>query len=293
MSTMGEIVPVTVTVTAYNRTEQTLVTIGNILECRPAPDEVLIHVDAGQYSVAESIRETFPELSVLVSADSIGPGGGRNRLMREARNELIVNFDDDSYPLDLDFFGRVMALFTKFPEASAFGAAIYHRHETILPPVREIAIASSFVGCGVAFRRADFLEAGGYIPLPIAYGAEEEDIALRLFHLDKSIYISPWLRVFHDSSLAHHSDPDINAHAIANIALLAFLRYPKRYFPLGTAQVASRVLWCMRVGRWRGIGRGLALIFSKLWRFRSQRAPVSPAALAAKRRARHARSSIF
>lgn len=290
---LNEIVPITAAITAFDRKEKTVVAIGKILDCRPAPDELIVHVDGGRQELAQVLRQSFPNITIIVSGDSIGPGGGRNKLMSQARNEYIVNFDDDSYPLDVDFFSRVLELFTKFPEASVIGATIFHQNEAILPPQREIRTASGFVGCGVAFQRGDLLQAGGYVPLPIAYGAEEEDISLRLYDQKKIIYSSSWLRVFHDTSLSHHSDPKINAHAIANLGLLAFLRYPKRYCLLGVAQVGSRVLWCLRKGRWRGIGRGLALIFVEIWRFRAQRAPVSAAGIEAKRNARRAQISRF
>lgn len=279
-------VAVTATVTAYTRVQQTITTIEKLLDCRPAPDEVLVHVDGGQQACAEAIRRAFPDIPVIVSGESIGPGGGRNKLMAAACNELVANFDDDSYPYDSDFFGRAVEIFRLFPTASVVGGMIIHRHQTAQPAVRKIAECANFSGCGVVFRRADLIEAGGYIPLPIAYGAEEEDIALRLFDRQKTILFSPWLRVFHDTTLHHHSDPLINAHVIANIGILVFLRYPKRLWVYGMGQVARRVLWCLAAGRWRGILRGLAMLPLQAAKYKRHRAPVSTTAFFAKLRAR-------
>lgn len=280
-------VPITATVTAYRRIEQTLVTIRRLNDCQPAPNEILVHVDADEIACAEAIRGAFPDISVIISKEAIGPGGGRNKLMAAARNELVANFDDDSYPQDPDFFGRAMELFALFPQMSVVGGMIFHRNQAILRAERKIAVCGNFSGCGVVFRRDDVIEAGGYLPMPIAYGVEEEDLAFRMFARQKTIMFCPWLRVYHDTTLAHHSDPNINAHVIANIGMLAFLRYPKRYWCYGFGQLANRILWCVRAGRRHGILRGIALMPTQFLKYKTFRAPVSPEAFRAKRNARN------
>jgi glycosyltransferase involved in cell wall biosynthesis len=281
-----ERVPVTATVTTYARIDQTLATIRKILACRPAPDEVLVHVDAGQDACAEAIRRAFSDIPIIISRDAVGPGGGRNKLMAVARNVLVANFDDDSYPYDPDFFARAVEIFTRFPQTSVVSGMVIHRHQAIPAAERKIAECGNFSGGAVVFQRDDLIEAGGYVPLPIAYGAEEEDLALRLFDRRKVIMFSPWLRVFHDTTLEHHNDPIINAHVIANIGMLAFLRYPSRYWFYGFGQVANRVRWCVSGGRRRGILRGLVLLPIQILKHRALRAPVSPQAIRAKRKLR-------
>ena len=285
--------PVTATVTAYTRIEQTLTTIGKILDCRPAPDEVLVHVDAGQDKCVIALSKAFPNIPVIVSSEAIGPGGGRNKLMAAARNEVVANFDDDSYPYDSDFFARALQIFALFPTTSVITAACIHPHESAPDERREVVKCGSFSGGAVVFRRKDLIRVGGYIPLPIAYGAEEEDIALRLYDCDMTILYSPWLRVFHDSTLEHHKDPVINAHVIANIGTLVLLRYPVRYWFYGSGQVANRIIWCTKVGRRSGILRGLGLLPVQAIKLRALRAPVSSKALIAKRRARYSGHRSF
>jgi GT2 family glycosyltransferase len=205
----------------------------------------------------------------------LGPGGGRNKLIETASNELVASFDDDSYPADPDFFGRAAILFERFPEAALISCAIFHRGEAV--PSAEIAIgaAGSFVGCGVVYRRSDFIETGGYVPMPLAYGMEEEDLALRLLNRGKVLLYSPWLRVYHDTDLSHHSNPTITSGYLANIALLAYLRYPIFYWPYGALQVLNRMVWCLRAGRTAGLLSGIALIPTHVFRHRHLRAPVS------------------
>ena len=117
------------------------------------------------------------------------------------------------------------------------------------------------------------------MPLVVAYGMEEEDLALRLLDRGRTLLHCPCLRVFHDTDRSHHNSALITSGTIANIALLAWLRYPARYWPYGVLQVANRCIWCMRVGRRRGIISGLTQIPGHLWKHRHLRAPVSPQAM--------------
>ncbi|HEU0252281.1 MAG TPA: glycosyltransferase, partial [Pyrinomonadaceae bacterium] len=109
-------------VTAYERVEQTLATLKVIHSCQPSPDEVLVHVDANQVECERAVREAFPNVRIMLSSDRVGPGGGRNKLVEAAQFELVASFDDDSYPIDSDYFSRASELCERFPEASVICA---------------------------------------------------------------------------------------------------------------------------------------------------------------------------
>ena len=111
-------------VTAYERIEQTLTTLRVLQNCEPRPAETLVHVDDNQLQCAEAIRAAFPEVRVLLSEERVGPGGGRNKLMAAATCDLVASFDDDSYPIDADYFARATELFNKHPNASLICAAL-------------------------------------------------------------------------------------------------------------------------------------------------------------------------
>ena len=263
-------------VTAYRRIPQTLETLRRILACVPPPREVLVHVDGNETATADAVREEFPGSQVLVSAINVGPGGGRNKLLAECQTPYIASFDDDSWPLDCDYFGRIPELFEAQPDAAVLSAQVVHKTVEATPKfddeTREI---DSFLGGGCVYRREAFLATAGFVPLRIAYGMEEVDLSLKLIQLGYRILNAPSLRVFHDTDLAHHSDPAVTAGSIANIALLAYLRYPPGYWWLGMAQLASRLIWLIRAGRIAGILAGLAAIPNHLYGHRNHRAPVS------------------
>src|SRR6185369_9254787 len=262
-------------VTAYERIEQTLATLRVIQSCVPAPDEILVHVDANQIACENAIRNAFPGVRVLRSHEQVGPGGGRNKLMAAAQYELVASFDDDSYPIDSDYFARVLGIFEKFPEASLICAALYHAGESIGLDAQSAQWTADFSGGACVYRRKAFLDAGGYVPLPVAYGMEEVDLAIRLHSHGGKILTTRWLRVFHNTDLKRHGDPRVTAGSIANLALLAYLRYPVSLWGIGLGQCANRLLWLLRHGRRRGIVKGVTMIPAHVWANHRYRAPVN------------------
>ena len=266
-------------VTAYERIDQTLATLRVIQSCRPAPDEVLVHVDANQLECEKAIRNAFPDVRVLCSSDRVGPGGGRNKLLNATQFEYVASFDDDSYPIDSDYFARVRKVFDRFPDASVVCAALYHAGESIGLDDRSAQWTADFSGGACVFRRSAFLEAGGYVPLPVAYGMEEVDLAIRLHSRGGRILTTPWLRVFHNTDLQRHGDPRVTAGSIANLALLAYLRYPVSLWGIGVGQCANRLLWLLRHGRRRGIWKGMTMIPAHLRANQQYRSPLSTTAV--------------
>ncbi|HJT26439.1 MAG TPA: glycosyltransferase [Pyrinomonadaceae bacterium] len=262
-------------VTVYDRIEQTLATLRVIQNCVPPPDEILVHVDANQVACENAVRDAFPSVRILRSEEQVGPGGGRNKLVAAAQYEFIASFDDDSYPIDSDYFARSRQVFEKFPEASLICAALYHAGESIGLDERRAHWTADFSGGACIFRRKAFLDAGGYVPLPVAYGMEEVDLAIRLHSQGGKILTTRWLRVFHNTDLQRHGDPRVTAGSIANLALLAYLRYPVSLWAIGAGQCANRLLWLLKHGRRRGIFKGVTMIPSHVWANHRYRLPVS------------------
>jgi len=120
-------IPVTAIVTAHDRVEQTLSTLEVIQTCDPSPAEIVVHVDGTNPLLIKAIKKDFPNVRLIVSETSVGPGGGRNKLIEAATNEFVASFDDDSYPIDSDYFARALRVFEKFPEAAVVCAGVSGR----------------------------------------------------------------------------------------------------------------------------------------------------------------------
>jgi glycosyltransferase involved in cell wall biosynthesis len=271
-------VNVTAIMTARSRVRETLDSLTRIQNCSPRPDEILVHVDGGNHELAHHLQEAFPDVTILVSEESIGPGGARNRLLRAAHHELVASFDDDSYPLDADFFTTILAEHERHPNAAMFFTKVIDRFQPMGPSFTAIRRTAAFAGCGCIYRRSAFLATSGYVPLPLAYGMEEVDLAMQLHAIGRVILQSPDLRVYHDTSMQHRYAGEVDAAVAANAALLVFLRYPVILWPLGIIQVARIILDLLKQKRYAGIWKGITNIPRHCIRHRAYRKPLSVSA---------------
>lgn len=217
-------------------------TLDRLLACEPAPDEILVHVDAGNEALRDAVRASYPQVRCLFSELRLGPGGSRNRLLTAATHDWVASFDDDSYPAQRDWFARAAELVRAFPEAAVLSAAS-HAPEWASLQLRRIAV---FSGCGCVFHKPWFLRTRGFVPLAIAYGMEEVDLSLQLHALGGRIIHDPLLRVNHEPA------PDrpplgtrMAALGLVNTLLLPWLRYPVALWPVGLLQGLSKIRWML------------------------------------------------
>ena len=261
----------------FNRPEALSKCLEKLLNCDPAPQEILVHVDAGDLTTEPTLKPIFGnQVRWLHSETRQGPGGGRNRLIREAKFPLVASFDDDSWPLDPKYFQIASELFDAYPQASVLSAQEFRRNVEPKSKDNYIREISCFQNCACLIRRDAFLQTRGYLPLRYAYGMEEADVALQLLDAGWKILDVPSLQVYHDTQLEHHNTVPITSSHISNTALLAYLRYPIAAWPLGMMQVMNRVRYAASVGRWRGIPQGLWQIPHTIWQHRHHRQPVRP-----------------
>jgi GT2 family glycosyltransferase len=247
-----------------------------IQACDPPPAEILVHVDGADGNILAALQDRMPAARVLTSGHLIGPGGARGQLIQAARHEWIANFDDDSHPADSDYFARVSQAAERWPEAAVLSAVTVDaagvREDGIVDgAAKEIAV---FSGCGCVFRKSWFRRTTGYAPVPVAYFVEETDLSLQLRAAGGKIMQIPELRVCHEGASQQVEDPVRTAHSLANIALLAFLRFPVVLWSLVPFQIFSRILWLMRRGWRKGIVTGLCMIPHHLAKYAGFRKPV-------------------
>lgn len=268
---MVQTASVAVVIPTYGRGTRVFTTLEMVMRCDPRPEEIWVHVDSSDGRLEADIKEYFPSVKVISSDRRVGPGGGRHRCLQLTTMPLAVSFDDDSYPYDVDFFSLAVSLFTEHPEAAVIGASIWHRRQVELTRNNSFDQKSSFTGCGHAIRLTAYNDVAGYVPRSIAYGLEETDLTLQLFAKKYKIYESGQLRVFHDTELRHHKDPETVEYVVANSALLAFLRYPVWLWGWGLLQLGSTIVYCLRAGRRRGVISGVLRIPSDCLAFRRSR----------------------
>lgn len=272
-------VPVSVIIPTWRRLNALRDTLDVLRACNPSPAEVLVHVDAGDNETAPWLRQNAPEVQVLESGERRGPGGGRNRLMAASTQPYVASLDDDSYPLDADYFARVVRGFDRHPGAGMLAAVVTHRGVEAPAAEDRAEEVVNFMGCGCAYRRTAWDQTDGYLPRSVPYGMEETDLGLQLLDRGWKIMKDRRLRIRHDTDLSHHADPRQTAGTVANTALLPYIRYPVRYWPWGLMQYLNRIRWFVTAGRLRGIGQGLMDTAWSLWKNRKLRDPVSPSTM--------------
>jgi GT2 family glycosyltransferase len=183
----------------------------------------------------------------------------------------VASFDDDSYPVNPDYFALVASEFEKYPHAAVLGAVVRDIYFPEGPPAPVTHRSAGFVGCGCVYRRSAFLSTSGFVPLKLAYGMEEVDLSMRLYAGGDIILQSSRLVVQHDTDMTHRFTSSVNAAVTSNAALLIFLRYPVALWPMGLVQFCKIVVGLIREGRSDGILSGIFNIPSHLYRHRQYR----------------------
>jgi len=266
--------PVAVVIPTYNRGSAVFSVLEKVLACDPQPAEIWVHIDQNDGVLERHLMERFPGVHILTSAGRLGPGGGRHRCLLACGAPYAVSLDDDSWPVDADFFAAIEPLFSSYPRAAIFGASIWHRAEAEIRRSRAVRRVASYVGCGHAVRVAAYRDIRGYLARPMAYAIEESDVGLQLFVRGWQVFSAEELRVYHDTDRTHHEAAEVTASTITNLALLAFLHYPAMDLGRGVAQVANRVAYSVRRGRIRGVASGVGGIVTECYRNRALRAPI-------------------
>ncbi len=265
---------ISVIIPTYKRSYQLLQTIEKIRACFPVPAEILVHVDYGDEDTKAMLSETNPDVIILKSEQTQGPGGGRNRLIQQASCDCIACFDDDSWPMDKDYFAAALNLLQANLDVAVVNAEVFHPGEHSKPVSSEVYEVNSFQNCACIVRKEAFLNTQGYLPLRYAYGMEEADLALQFQDAGWRMLRSSQLRVYHDSDLHHHTSTMVNSWHITNTALLAYLRYPKRFWGIGCLKVLNRIRYALSAGRYSGILSGIVRIPLVIYRYRHYRKPI-------------------
>jgi GT2 family glycosyltransferase len=267
--------PITVIIPTYNRGMKVRCVLEKVRLCDPAPVATIIHIDQSDGRLEAELKKQFPDVDILTSSMQRGPGGGRHRCLLASKTPFAVSFDDDSYPVDPDFFCRVERLFAEHPRAGIFGARIWQRNEPPKPRDDSLVAVTDYVGCGHAIRLEAYRQIRGYLSRPIAFRMEESDVSLQLIGAGWDIYQTGQLRVLHDTDLSHRESAEVISGAITNVALCAFLHYPLIGWGFGIAQVLNIVVWHLRRGKIRGICSGLIQVPTECYRNRRHRNPIS------------------
>jgi GT2 family glycosyltransferase len=272
---------ITVVIPTHNRREILEKTLSRLLAMPAVEVRILVFADACSDGTEEMVRSRFPSVRLIASSEKMGHSMARSCAFTACDTEFILSLDDDSWPMDEDYAGRILEAFGNHPRAAFIATNVYDREypggaaqsDTTAYAVR------NFVGCGFAVRAAIFHELGGFRSC-FQYGGEELEIALRAHARGWEIIFVPGLRVYHDKTPQNRDEHAMIRSGVCNNLSACFLNEPAwiclphmvRLGLKATVHAARRGHFSAAFLAWRDF-------FGRLPRLARERRPLPPAAI--------------
>ena len=186
-------------ITTRDRAEELKRTCRVLRELDPAPLEILITLDGCTDNSVEVVKREIPGARLFINKVGQGSVASRDRMMREARGELVLALDDDSYPEQPDGLDRIAMLFVERPALAIahFPQRTDEYPETLtrkeFGPAR---LTRSFANSGAVLRRSTYLELPGFEPM-FFHMYEEPDYALQCVAAGYEVLYTPVISIRH------------------------------------------------------------------------------------------------
>ncbi|HEV2472409.1 MAG TPA: glycosyltransferase family A protein [Chthonomonadales bacterium] len=233
-----------------------------LLRLEPGPDEIILCTDGCLDNTVEMLRTRFPRFRVVQSERPAGSMVCRDRMLRVARGDIVLSLDDDSYPLQRDFFTRLESVFLEHPEAAVIvfpelrdGGEFSARDKTDSTPGHYV---SAYANCAAAMRRTFYLERPGF-PMFFTHMYEEPDYALQCYTAGEAVWFEPSITVRHRVSPVNRCPLQRHHSNARNELWSVWIRCPWPWLPLVSAYRIARQLvyagsegagWLMREPCW-------------------------------------------
>ena len=170
-------------------------------QLNPPPLEVLITADGCTDDTLEIVkREAGARL--FINNVSRGSVASRDRMMREARGDLVLALDDDSYPEQPDCIARFVSIFEQRPHLAVLH---FSQHTDEYPDTLtrtdfgQEKLTRSFSNSGAVLRRSIYLKLPGFEP-KFLHMYEEPDYALQCMAAGYEVLFSPIVTIRHHYS---------------------------------------------------------------------------------------------
>ena len=218
---------------------------------KPPPLEVLITIDGSTENVVEAVNVELPQARVFVNQIGLGSVASRDRMLREARGDLVLALDDDSYPEQLDCIVRIDPLFEQRPKLAVlhFPQRTDEYPETLAQTnFGSEHLTRSFANSGAVLRRSIYLQLPGF-ESRFFHMYEEPDYALQCVAAGYDVLFSPMITIRHHYSGQGRDEPRIHHRHARNELWSTVMRCP---FPFAVGIAAWRVFSQFRYACKRG-----------------------------------------
>jgi GT2 family glycosyltransferase len=201
-----------VMITTKNRVGELRRTWRALEQLNPPPLEVLITTDGCTEDVVKDVREEFSKARVFVNKTGLGSVASRDRMMREARGDLVLALDDDSYPEQSDCIARIIAVFEQRPNLAVlhFPLRTDEYPETLAQTdFGSERLTRSFGNGSAVLRRSTYLQLPGF-ESRFFHAYEEPDYGLQCVAAGYDVLFSPLITIRHHYS--GHARNEIRVH---------------------------------------------------------------------------------
>jgi GT2 family glycosyltransferase len=247
---------VSIIITTRNRVEELRRTWSVLEDLSPAPLEIIVTADGCSDGSVDFVRTQMPAARLIVHESSRGSIASRDRMIREAKGDIVLSLDDDSHPEQRDCLARIVAQFEQRPRLAVlhFPQCTDEYPQTL--PSFEFGsprVTRSFSNAGAALCRATYLRLGGFEPL-FFHAYEEPDYALRCVAAGAEVFYDPSVTIRHHYSGTERNEMRTHQNHARNEFWSTLLRAPfPHVLPLAAYRAFSQLRYAFSRGsRWAG-----------------------------------------
>jgi len=257
---------ISVMITTKNRVADLVKTLHFLRELKTQPMEVLITADGCTDDTVEVVESEMRKgdiqnLCLIINEVGKGSVASRDRMMREAKGDLVLALDDDSYPEQMDCLTTLQELFESNPKLAI---ATFPQRSDEYPEsltqdnFEEAHPVRSFPCSGACLRVSTYRTLRGFEPM-FFHMYEEPDYALQCVAAGYDVLYTPAITIRHHWAGSGRSELRNHHRHARNELWSTVMRCP---FPQMILMIGWRIFSQARFAAGRGVSW---LIMEPLW----------------------------
>jgi len=233
---------VSVLIATHNRLPVLMRAIESVMKQLYHPLELLIVDDASSDGTAQQVRERWPEIHLICLHKNSGVCMARNIGIANARGEYIYLLDDDGW-LEPRAIEHSVAVLQAHPEIGAVESRLNNIVDNsevgAYKEYEDVVYIQHFVECCSLLRREAVI-AAGYFSDTLFWGAEGEELSLRMLYNGYRCCYQPASVMFHELRNKSRENHWIARHTLRNSTRIALWLWP---FPWNIFRIGKNLLW--------------------------------------------------